>query len=318
MSRSLQVERIPISDIDFSDRSFSLNPLPDDRVPESLLESISRTGLLRPPILKRKSARALLIISGRKRLAAVRDLHINACNCLIIPPETPEAEIFLIRLEDILSTRPATIIEKALFLKNILPHAGEDEVVQELLPLLGLPRHQRYLKRHLALLEMEEPLIISLHKGLLEEKTALTLSGLSFRDRMALYEIIESLRLGVGKQKKLIAVCRELSTREKTTIAEILAGPEIRQILDHPESNTPQKAANLMAWLSRAQTPLLAEAEKEFRQFTGRLDLPPGASLSHSLSFERDTLTLSLVFKNQEEFLEAWRQIRPVVAKDDR
>jgi hypothetical protein len=167
----------------------------------------------------------------------------------------------------------------------------------------------------LPLLDLEEPLLVNLHTGLLQEKTALELATLPFKDRWALFEVIQQLQLSVSNQQKLLITSKELSSRNQTSIADILTSHEISAILNHEETNSPQKTAHLMTWLTQKRFPRLSEAERKFHHFSKSLGLPENATLAHSPSFEKDELTLSLQFKNEQDFLEIWNQIKDFLAK---
>ena len=100
-----------------------------------------------------------------------------------------------------------------------------------------------------------------------------------------------------------------LLTEKKACAAAIRRLAATTDILNHPEANPPQKAANLMATLTAKRYPRLTEAEKNFQQFTDSLRLPKNATLSHAPAFEKDTVTLTISFKNQEDLLKSWQFI---------
>ena len=311
MHEHFAVERIPFTRIDWQDTAFSLSPVEEGLVPEPLTAAISRVGrILHPPIV-RKKAKKIQIVSGRKRLLAAREtLKLHVCNCLVLPGDLPAEELFTIRLADATTFRDLSPVEQAVFLAKAGTTFAETDIARLFLPLLGLAPQPFRIHRLLALLDLEAPLLLSLDQGLLDEAAARDLLELSFRDRMVLFEIIRDLKLSMGNQRKLVASCRELAGRLRTTIAEFLTGPEPKQILEHPGANAPQKANNLMAWLRGQRLPRYSQAEKDFRRLVGSLHLPGKAVLAHSPYFEKDTLTLTVDFKNQEEFLRYWPKLR--------
>jgi hypothetical protein len=310
-----QINRIPFSHIDFDDQAYALVPPTDGQQDTNLQDSISRVGLLHPPILKEKCKDVYLIISGRKRLFILKTLlKADHCDCLILPRETDEISVYTLLLEALLLKRPITPVEKAVFFERILRLVTLDQAAHKFLPLLGLSPSPYHIERALTLLGLEEPLLASLHQGLLHEKTALELSQLPFKDRWAIFELISQLQLSVGKQQQMLAISRELSRRNRIPISDILSCDEVNNILNHPETNIPQKSSHLLAWLARKRTPRLFDAERKFKEFINDVKLPPGAQLSHTLSFEKDEITLALPFKNESEFLKSWQQIKTILA----
>ena len=306
-----QMGRIPFSQIDFADTTYNLVPFADDREDPALRESIARVGLLHPPIVKENFNALFQIIAGRKRLHILRDTFAaQECTCIILPRDIGRISAYDMLLEETLLTRPLSPVEKAIFFTQVLQSLDIQQAARQYLPRLGLAPNPYHIKRLLPLLDLEEPLLIKLHQGMLSEKTALELTRLSFRDRMALFETIDQLQLSVGKQQQLLLAGKELSGRTRTAIADILSGLEVNGILNHPQANPPQKSTQLMAWLTRQRYPRLSAAEHKFKAFTDKLDLPPGAALTHALSFEKDALTLSLHFIDEADFLKTWQKIK--------
>jgi len=317
MAIDQNIKRIPFSQIDFTDSTYNLLPFIDDQEDRVLRESIARAGLLHPPILKENFNTAFQIVAGRKRLRILRDtLAAQECACIILPRDVDRISIYTVLLEETLLARPLSPVEKAVFFTNILQAIDIQQAAQQYLPRLGLAPNPFHIERLLPLLDLEVPLLIKLHQGILSEKTALELTRLSFRDRMAIFETIDQLHLSVGKQKQLLIGCRELSGRSHTAIADILSCPEVTGILDHPQANPPQKSTQLMTWLTRQRFPRLSEAEHKFKAFTDKIDLPAGAILSHALSFEKDALTLSLRFTDETDFLKTWQRIKTCFTKE--
>ena len=303
---------VNLQQINFQDLTNNLTP-EDAREPSNaLLESIARTGILHPPILREQSGARLEIVTGRRRLiAAQQALHSISAICLVLPTETLPAEALAINLEDTLLRGDITVIEQAIFFQKILAHLDENEAARRFLPALGLEPHRHNLHNLVQLLGLEEHLLGALHTGRLHEGVARELLALNFTDRLSLYEVMEILSLSVGNQKKITATCRELAARHRTSIMALLCRPEAREILAPQETNIPQKTARLMQWLTDQRFPSLAAAEEEFRAFAATLKLPGGGALNHSPSFEQDQVHLSLPFANREELRRVW----PVIAK---
>ncbi|MCK5322739.1 MAG: ParB N-terminal domain-containing protein [Desulfobulbaceae bacterium] len=307
----IRVTRVSFQHIDFSDNRFSLVPWEDSTVPDLLAESIKRAGLIHPPILKEKSVNSFVVAAGQKRFQAIKQVSdVKACDCMVIPMETPDIEVMAIALEDNACDRTLTPVERALFFQKILKWLDKKQAAERFLKVLGFEPHPHHIRCFLALLDLEEPLLRAVHKGRLNETVAIELGKMSFSDRLTLFDIIDHLRMSVGNQKKIIATCRDLAARDNIPIMAVLSDPEAKRIIDHPGTNPPQKCTNLMTWLNRKCFPRLSEAEKEFRRFAGSLGLPKETTLSHAPSFEKDSVTLSVTFGNREKLLKAWPKIK--------
>ena len=236
---------------------------------------------------------------------------------MIIPAKMQEINIFSILLEDILTTRQPTPIEKAIFLQKISSMMDEKQIAKEFLPRIDLPPDPFYCRQSVKLLNLEESIIREIHQGNINEKVALDIITLSAKDRLAVFHIMSSLRLSVSNQKKLLNICRELASRMDITIAAILEDNDVQDILTHQEANPPQKAKNLMNWLSRKYMPRSSLSEDEFKRFIASMQLPRNVSVNHSPFFENDSVILSITFSNKKSIQNAWKTIKDTVRNSD-
>ncbi len=298
--------KILLSKIDFDDNSYNFSPEAADTLPPDLEQSLTKFGILHPPILQEKPTGLYAIISGQKRILFARDRCKSAsCLCLVIPQKMAILSAWEIALEERIQKGPLTPIEKAIFFQKVLETCTIEEAAALFLPPMGQPAQTFSIKQMLPLAQLEEPIQQALQEGTLDHKAARMLCDLSFRNRLALFDIISNLRLSVGYQKKCINICKELEMRSGEAILTILSKPAFQEIIDS-DANLPQKATNLMKYLSDLASPRLAEAKKEFNRFINTVELPRGALLTPSPSFETNELTLTLKFKDQETFLKYW------------
>lgn len=304
--------RIQLKHIDFSDDTFSLQPSwLHAEVPASLLSSIQRTGILHPPIISKTTSSSYIIVAGRKRLLAAQNIS-SSCNCITVAENSENIDLLAIALEEAQLCRPLTAIEQAIFFQKALNWISEKELICRFLPLMGLNESPYHIHKGLKLLELEEPLQLAIQHGQLDEKVAFELGKMAFGDRMGLFDLISTLKLSVGNQKKLAVICREVATRHNCTIIDWLRTPEITEIVNHGDTNIPQKAARFMKWLHRQRFPRLSQAEEKFHHFVNDLKLPRQIRLEHSPSFEKDELQLHISCSNQDHFLSIWEKIHPL------
>jgi ParB family chromosome partitioning protein len=318
MNPILNFKKLTFSQIDFDDVSYSIS-LDLDIVPdEKLNSSISRHGILRPPIVKEIDSDYFKIVAGRKRLLAYWSLHpTNTCACLTISPQIAEVDVFSIMLEEKQLSRDLTTIEKAIFLHKITSVADEEKVIREFLPRLGLSPDSFSMQKTLKLLDFEDSILYGIHKGQINETVAHDFILLSPQDRMVLFKIIVNLRLSFSFQKKLLNICLELANRNNISIATLLDNDEVHNILQHQNANPPQKTKNLMLWLSRKHMPRYSQAAEEFRCFITAMQLPQNVSVAHTPSFEDESMTLSIIYPNRKSLQNAWEKIREATDDND-
>jgi ParB-like chromosome segregation protein Spo0J len=315
MNHHLAALRVLLKQIDFDDLTFSLVPWPETTVPESMARAVARAGLLQPPLLRAGKSGFFQVIAGRKRLLAARqELSSAGCLCLVLPPETPELETLALALEAALASGSLTPVRRALFLRKAQSFLNQEQLAERFFPLLGLPSDARPAE-HCRLLVLEENILQALHAGTLAEQTARELAELPFADRLALFEIIELLQLNVSLQKKLVDGCRELARLDHSSILDLVATPDVREILSHPATTPPQKTAKLMAWLQGIRPASPSTAEEEFLCFSRNLKLPASATLSPAPALGQDGIALTVAFPDRRVLAAAWPEIGAAIRK---
>jgi len=313
--KPLPIKRIPLKLIDRDDHTFSLMPF-DESPDKALTRHIARLGCLHPPLVKETASGAFLIVAGRKRLRIIGDLlKHSSCDCLVVPMEFDTLATLALALDEALLGGPISPLAKSIFFKKALPLCPPEEAARRFLPLLGLAPHPYHLKQIVALAALEQPLAQALHEGRLDEKTAAAMGDLSFRDRLALFDLIDTLQLSVSNQRKIVASCQDLAKRHDTSIHAFLSGPEIKEIIDHSEANLPQKTAQVMRFISRRHAPKLAAAEKEFAELSHRLNLPKGISVTPSPAFEKNEVTLTATFADLAALTKVWPELATILLK---
>ncbi len=298
-------QNVPLQKIEHS-QSLCLHPFmtPEHAQDDNLVESIKNVGILHPPLLKFNTKNdTYQILAGRTRLQILRELQPNrkSIPCFIVNETiTPLALLYHI-LEDQKISGGLSPMEKAYFFSYSLERMSINKAAEHFLPLLGEKIQENTIKKYIRLLQLEPELQKSVHCLEIAEKTAYELLLLSTKERYAIHSTFKKLRLGGGKQKRLLSLCKDLAYRYNKTVAELLSEEEIKRILTHRETNTPQKAAILLAFLQKQLFPQSEEAEKLFRKKVAQLALPICCSMEHSQAFETDHITLRVIFHSWSE-----------------
>ena len=305
---------IKINCIEYS-KAWSLHPFLPSEPSSKLLVSIQRIGLLHPPILLQSSKNKYNLLCGHYRMMANERINpLNTClTCLVLGQDTPAKQILLTVLEDQLLSGHISSIEKAYFFKYCLNSMAIDEAAEKYLPILSEKIKLHTIKKLTRLLELEPELQISIHEGIISEKTAHELLNLTPGDRLTLHDIFLDLGLGGGKQNRLLALSKDLAYREGTTITQLLSGSDCKEILIHPEMNQPRKLTNLLVTLHKRLFPKSNSAEEAFLKRVHKLDLPSACSITHSQAFERDDVTVTMHFKNLLKVEENITEIKKIM-----
>lgn len=295
-------QTIDLKSIKYSNE-WSLHPFLSSEPSTRLSSSIQRIGLLQPPTLWKQSSGHYLLLCGYARLRAIRKSQpeeTRICG-LILEEETPPQQILYYILEDQLLSGKLSPMEKGYFFHHCLKHMAIDTAAESFLPLLEEKVQIHTVNTLIKLLQLEPDIQLSVHNETIGMKIALEMLQLNAADRGTLHTLFLELELGGGKQKRLLALSKDLAFREEKTITALLSEAGFGNILIHPEMNQPQKTANLFTTMQKRLFPQSEAAEKDFLKRTNRMNLPPSCSVSHSQAFENDDVTLTLHFNTLSE-----------------
>lgn len=320
--------QVRLQDINLDDRSYSLNPFPED-FKQDLVQSISELGILQPPLLLEQQD-GYIILSGRNRIEA----YLQICNNSLESPQQKKRKdqitaliitaalekkkgyplhLFKALLQHQLLGNRLTLIEQAVFLKKAAKVLDKQDLVS-FLPLLGLKAKPHIPGELISLLNLEVSVQQGMHEGLISQRSGKKLGCFSPDDQNKLAEIICKYQLAGSKQQKLLERFFQLTKRKKIAAKRLL--DLWKETVKEKQLNGPQQSTSLLRWLDQQYHPRLARAEGEFRTFSSQLQLPAGVRLEHSPAFEEEQITLSINFKSKEELAQVWPQIKMLMKEE--
>ncbi len=271
-------------------------------VPESLLLSIRRVGVLNPPLVHQNPEGGCDVVVGFRRLRALRILGFDSCICRELSGTAcSPLELLLMGLYDNLATRPLNHMEKALALARLSDFVHQDVLIQEYMPLMGLAGRRDLLDAYLAL-ELAEPLVReAMAEGVLSVASFRALRAWSEENRVEAVYWIKKLNINFNKQSQFIDILYDLTEMEACSVEEILRSGSARMILEQGRANAPQTTTRLLEHLRRRRLPAVAAAEAAFRRKVAAVDLPPGVRVIHPPGFEGSGFRLEIAFRNGKE-----------------
>lgn len=294
--------------------NWSLHPF-SQHTPDILQKSLQTSGVLHPPIVKKQHNKYELIC-GKKRVEFLLKCNIPSVNTQILPKNTTIAEQLQIILSDQLTSAPLTIVERAFFIKLASKHLTKSEILSHFSNQLPCKKHQATIQEHLDLLETDTNILGMIHNNILSEQSAKSLLTMSAKDQTSISQLINQLRPGAGKQKRIITMLQDLSHRKHCTIATYIEQQHIQEILQHEGMNSPQKAQHLIDILQRKHTPSLHQAQIDFKNESLALNLPSYVELLPSHSFEKNNVFLTIKFNNLAEVKRKWSEIEKVISEN--
>ncbi len=307
---------VPFSSISTS-KKWNLHPWKKQLYSDELKNSVLQTGVLHPPILQQTDNNTFDPVTGNARIAVTREfLGKETIACFILPDNLPIQSILKIILTEQTCSGQLSIAEKARFLEIAAENISDREIYSHFFPMLALPRYFNSISKILDILSLGKEILTDIDEGSLQEKIVMELLNIKEKtDRQSLVSLFRILGVGAGKQKKILIALRDLSRRHRLSISDYLKNNKITAILEHEEMNPPQKAHHLGLLLEKQLTPASVKAEDEFKAFTTSLDLPENFQLNHSPAFEKDSLTLTLLFQDKAECTRLIPEIKTVFSK---
>jgi len=295
------MQKIPISHIDLTDETFSINYLPDLR---RLQSSIEETGLMQPVVL-RKKPEGYQIVCGFRRIFIMEKIGGGDILSMVHDgKEKDDLQLFLMSLHENLTTRGFNTVEKAMALDRLVHqfHVESVLVIKKYLPLFDLEADEKILNTYLSLVQMEEEVKRYVLKEEVSRANIRKMAALAPKDRMALLSLILPLKLGENRLRELLTFLEEITRRERLTMREVLKRPEIQAVLSQQGLTPSQRAERMKRALLALRYPRMRSLEEKFEKKRKELNLPPNISLQHQPFFEGKGLRVEFQFENAEEY----------------
>ena len=296
-SKKLSSCSILLSKISFT-INWSLHPWDSQNTSDILLQSFNRTGIIHPPILLAKEDGSFDILCGFKRLQfALANSQVESVECLVFAKTTEVTILLDTLLTDQSFFHPLSLAEKAKFIEICSRFLNPQDIVSLYLDRLQLRKKTSTISELANILQQHPIIIAEIHAGRLQEKMVLELLRLpESSDRIALVQLFCDLAMGDSKQRRFFSLIRDLAFRQNIPISHYLKLQEISAILKHPVLNITQKVQHLSNYLQHQLCPRYKEAEEGFTQQVRALRLSPQCTISHSPSFEKDSIIFSITF----------------------
>jgi ParB family chromosome partitioning protein len=211
LARSYGVQKISIGEIDSGDSKFRTRYDLGEKQITELANSIKNEGLINPIVVRRKGDSGYQLISGFRRVEAVRRLGEDTVDAIVVSADDDKA--FRIAVSENLRRKSLTPVELALMCDRLVKEGRSyDEVGR----LMGLSAKQ--IQRYLRTLRLNEEVRSSLGRGEITFFTALEIGKVD----------------GAVQSSLLRRVLKErLSTRDVARVVrDMRKNEENRQVID--------------------------------------------------------------------------------------
>ena len=293
-------ETVNINDIDFEFTPFSFSY---GFELDQIIKSIQKVGLINYPILKKEGDR-FIIVTGYKRLLALKKLGWPRVKCRIMAQDIPFLECLLISLYENITTRDFNDIEKAILLSRLSQYLTRDQIIQEYMPLLRLPRYDhildmyiwidRDLQDDIKMLVIKERISINTLRRFFEW-------GIPKEDLKVYSWILSNLKLSQNQQKEFVEYSYDVCKEKKISLEQFFSGSGIRDIIKNNSLNINDKTKKILYILRQARFPRLYEAKNKFDNIIKKMNLPDNVVISASPYFESPYYKMEISFRNGRE-----------------
>ena len=284
----------------------------------SLRESIEMVGLLCPPRVQRSGERFRLV-SGFLRAGALRAIAAQAVDVEEAGEGIPEDTLLLETLHENRFTRGFNWAERGWVVDRMtrIWKRPKTWVLRSVMPAMGLHGSPRLLDDHLAVASLCVPVRDALLGRGCSLANGLRIASWPSTEQEAVIPFLESLHLGESLLREFLDTIREIALLEKCPISMFLSRPEVREILEDPKRDRPQRAQTLRSYLRRRRYPRLVSMERAFRQARGALMFPPGLSIEPEPFFEEAGVRISFRARTQAEFKEMSLRLGEACEKEE-
>ncbi|WP_041280540.1 ParB/RepB/Spo0J family partition protein [Desulfosudis oleivorans] len=302
MSIRFSEHTIPLADIDMEDRSFRITT-DADKPMAPLVASLSAVGLLSPPLLRPAKKNGFQVISGFRRLTALRHLGVVSASCRVVEGEADRLICQKLAVADNLCSRPLNLVEQALAVEKLFGLEKEMDRLCAVLSDLGMAANPTLVEKLRTLLSLPEPVLDHVARETIPLSSALLLAGMNGPDAQILAGVFANLRLGANKQREVAVLAREIAVREGISVADLFAQDKtLHGILNDTDADRGLQAARLRAFLEKRRFPALVQSRERYQELEKRLKLGRRVRLCPPSFFEGADFVLELTFSGMEEF----------------
>jgi len=282
----------------------------------NLILSIRNAGLLSPIYVQRKGSHKYRLVTGFKRLAALKALEKNNVPVFVIEDDLTPLQLFEIALQENLSGQKFKPSENSIILKKLYDFGVESkDIIKNYLPLLGFGRNPKVLELYKDLYKLEKYWLGALDNDRISIDLAFLLVNANETDRQAFWNVVDNLKAGKNNQKEFWFLCRDISRKEKTSLKSMLESTEIQQILENQVLTFVQKTDRFKNLLWEKRYPTYMKVKQEYNTIMKSAKLPPGVNIMHPPYFEGENYGVHFEFASEQEFIQKIQLLQSVSEK---
>jgi len=289
----MDVTSLALSLIDLEDKNFLVGNK-EDLSP--VLSSIKEIGLINPPIL-RKNDKKYQIISGWKRILSCRELGFREILCKIYDTsELTDNDCLKVVFYDNRGNFSDLELAELIYLFKDSNSLDDKELIDEVLPLLGILPNIKNLDKYLSLASLDR----SIKKAFYEDKITIEqcqmLSELTPDNQVPILEhLLSRYNFNNNESRQVLQIIEEISLRDSISVNEVLA------LAENSIDNTKKDKNELRQELRKIRYPDLTRVEEKYKETVRELKLPKQINLFVNQFFETNDLEFKIKISSHEE-----------------
>ncbi len=291
------------ADINYGHSELCFEAYGRDRSREALVQaSVRACGVLVPLVVHRRGD-AWQLVDGRVRLAALQD---DAADLPAIAlEETLSALHLVLAIGALRAGELRCAVDQARFVAFAAAlGVGDADLVERLLPLLGIGEHPRLVRRCLAVTALPEAVLRFCAAKQFSMKQCVRLTQHSAELLHLLFAQADNLALSASIVEELAEGFTQLIRVRESTAAQLFSDPEVQALLTAP--GTPHSRVQaLRDWLRVEVFPQLSRINAELQAVCADLAVDSRVQLQWDRTLENREVRASFVARTPEE----WRQV---------
>jgi ParB family transcriptional regulator, chromosome partitioning protein len=270
----------------------------------NIIASIESVGLINKPYIRRTSANSIDIVTGYRRILALKALKWDRVPCIeLMDVCLSDKDLLLLNIYDNLCTRRFNYVEKGMILNRLLMYYQREVIYRSYINLLDISG-RREVDILIKIEELDDDAKEIIAGGSLSIKTIESLFELKDHSQNVVLKWIIKLKLNINQQMLFIEYINDISIREEKSIQEILNEANFAGLIMEDGINNPQKAKRFIELLRARRMPVLTRNEKAFARQISNLGLPKSVRIKHAPFFENPDYLLEISFRDGNKLKE--------------
>ena len=294
----MEFSAVPVERILVEDTFFKIST---GEVPAELVASIRLVGLLNPPIIIEKSD-GYRIVSGFKRVAALRQLRTNSIPARLLDSDTPVENCIRIAITENSSQRSMNLVEQANAVALLATFLQDFGQLADAAFSVGVSVNPGMAEKLKKLEAMEDSLKTGVLNGTIALPVAIQIQAMNDpASGMVLGALLKELGLSLNRQREMLEWITSICRRDDLTVSQLLATEEIANCLLDSKLDRRQKGQMIRKYLKTCRYPTIQAFEKRFNGIVKKLALAKGTVLTAPPHFESPIYSLRFEFGSYDE-----------------